>query len=230
VWLNAAGTDPLGSLGLGGSPSAFTPNAAGNVAYSLNSSAADATSSLGYGFRYAVSDHLSWTIQGLSSGSVQSTQTMLQYSPSAEWFIQYLVSGSSLGDGTSFGMQQVEVDYRARAGLHAAMSLTRQSLGSAEFDTTTFTMGTSLHDVSAQVGYTVATSTATADAFSAVQTLGYTTLSLTFPVSTWWWTVTGTMGNAGNASVAFSSEDGNLVVSVPIVPFGGFFLSYESRL
>ncbi len=154
---------------------------------------------------------------------------MLLYSPSADWYMRAFMSGWSLGDGTSSTTQQVEVGYRGHAGPQVSVTLARQLIGLTEFDTTTFTLSTSLHDVSAQFNYTIATANVTTAEFSAVQTLHYANLSLTFPINGWWWTVSGMMGDASNVTVTFFRENSNLSGSVSLVPLG-FSLSYEAKL
>ncbi len=209
VWLDASGT---------AAPSSF--------ASGLNVSAPDTTSSFAYGLRYAPSKDLSWTVQRLDSGSQGGTQTMLQYSLSADWYLRGFVSGWSLGDGTSFTMQQVQVGYQGHAGPQVSVTLARQLFGIVEFDTTTFALGTSFHGVSAQFDYK--TTTVTMAEFSAVQTLHYPTLSFTFPLKGWWWTVSGVMGDASNVMVTFSREDNNLSGQLSLAPLG-FGLSYKTK-
>ena len=194
----------------------------------LNASGIDATSNFASGLNVsgALSKDLSWTVQGLVSGSQGGTQTMLQYSPSADWYMRGVVFGWSLGDGTSFTTQQVQVGYRGTDGPQVSVTLARQLIGIAEFDTTLFTLGTSFHDVSAQFGYK--TSTVTTAEFSAVQTLHYPTLSFTFPIKGWWWTVSGMMGDASNVMATFSREDSNLSGELSLAPLG-FGLSYKTK-
>jgi hypothetical protein len=199
---------------------------ASNFASGRNVSATDGTSSLTYGLRYALSKDLSWTVQGLASESQGGTQTMLQYSPSADWSIRGFVSGWSSSDGTSSTTQQVQVSYQGHAGPQVSVTLARQLFGIAEFDTTIFTLSTSFHDVSAQFDYP--TTTMTMAEFSAVQTLQYPALSFTFPINGWWWTVRGTMGNTSNVMVTFSRENGNLSGELSLAPLG-FGLSYETK-
>ena len=209
LWLNASGTDATSSLVPG-----------------VNASATDATSNLAFGLRYALSESLSWTVQGLVSGSEGGTQTMLQYSPSADWYMRALMSASSSGDATSSTLQQVEVGYQGHAGPQVSVTLARQLFGIGEFDTTAFTFGTPLHDVYAQFNYRVATANVIMEEFSVARTLHYPTLSLAFPINGWWWTVSGMMGDASNVMVSFSREDGNLSADLSLIPLG-FWLSFS---
>ncbi len=194
----------------------------------LNASGTDATSNFASGLNVsgALSKDLSWTVQGLVSESQGGTQTMLQYSPSADWYVRGSVFGWSLGDGTSFTTQQVQVGYQGQAGPQVSVTLARQLIGIAEFDTTIFTLGTSFHDVSAQFDYR--TTTVTIAEFSTVQALHYPTLSFTFPIKGWWWTVSGMMGDASNVMVTFSREDSNLSGELSLAPLG-FGLSYKTK-
>ncbi len=194
----------------------------------LNASGSDAISNFASGLNVsgALSKDLSWTVQGLVSESQGGTQTMLQYSPSADWYVRGFVSGWSSGDGTSFTTQQVQVGYQGLAGPQVSVTLARQLFGIAEFDTTIFTLGTSFHDLSAQFSYK--TMTMTMSEFSAVQTLHYPALSLTFPINRWWWTVSGMMGDVSNVMVTFSREDSNLSGELSLAPLG-FGLSYKTK-
>jgi hypothetical protein len=134
---------------------------------------------------------------------------MLQYSPSADWYMLAFMSGWSLADGTSSTTQRIEVGYQGHAGPRVSLALERQLLGIAEFDTTTFTLGTSLHDVSAQFNYTVATSCMVMGGLSVTQTLHSSTLGLTFP---------------GNGR-----EDSSLSGDLSLIPLA-FVLSYVAEL
>ncbi len=224
VWLNALAIGTPSSLGL----DAFANDAMSSLRYGFNDSITDVTSNLSYGLRYTLSEHLSWTVQGLTDGSQDGTQIMLLYSPFADWYMRWSVSGWSLGDGTSSAVQQVQLGYQGYLGPQVSVTLARQLIGLTEFDTTTFTLSTSLHDVSAQINYRVAAANVTFEDFSAAHTLGYLTLSLTFPISGWWWTVSGMMGDLSNVVVSFSREDGNLAGNLSLVPLG-FGLSYETK-
>lgn len=225
VWLNASATNASGGLGL----NAFAPDAIGSPRSGVNDAAADVTRSLIFGLRYSVSDHLSWTVQGLAQGTEEGTQTILVFSPSPDWYVRWFQSGWSFGDGRSSTMQQVQLGYQGHPGPQASVTLARQSLGFTELDTTTFSLGASLHDVSVRLDYMVVTGTFTTDEFRATQTSHYPTLTLAFPTNGLWWTVSGMMGETRQFAIGFYTEDGNLSGNASLVPLSVSF-SYEFTL
>lgn len=221
MWLNAVAINRSDSLGL----NAFATDTISSPRLSGNGT--DVTSSLDFGLRYAFSEHLSWIVQGLTQGADEGAQTMFLYSPSPDWYMRWIMSGWAFGEGTSSIMQRVVLGYQGHPGPQVSVMLGRQSLGSAELDTTTFALGTSFHDVSVQFNYMIATSTATLEEFSAVQTFHYSTLSLTYPINGSW-TVGVTLGDASNFTIGLNAEDGNLSGNISLVPLS-FELSYEAK-
>ncbi len=207
---------------------ASAAGAIGDLVSGMNDSATGATSSLDFTLEYAPSDSFSWTIQGLMNGSEVSTKTMLLLSLPADWYMRWSLSGSSLGDGTSSMTQQMEVGYQGHAGPHVSLSLGRQLSGIADYNATTFTLSTSLRDVSAQLDYSVMTTITTAEEAWAVQTSRYTTLKFAFPMLGWLWTVSGKMADANNVIVGLSMGNDNLSMDLSLAPLD-FRLSYEAK-
>lgn len=193
----------------------------------LSGSASGVTGSVALALEYSPMERVSWTIESLMGGTQVSTQT-LRYSPSPEWYARMSL-GSSSGYGTSFATQQMEVGYQGSGGTQVALSLGRQLSGIAEYDTTIFTLSTSLHDVSAELKYaSFSTMITSSEESSAGYTSHYSALKFAFPLLGWLWTVSGTMADSSNIMVDVSMAKDNLSVGLTLNPLD-VRLSYEAK-
>jgi len=195
----------------------------------LSGSASGAISNLAVALEYTPAERLSWTVERLTSGPQVTTQTSLRYAPAAGWYTLLSQSGSSVGDGMSSTAQQVEVGYQSFGGPQVALRLGRQLYGIVEYDTTSFTVSTSLQDVSVQFEYSVSALITSPEEPSPGQTSYYPALRFAFPMLGWLWTVTGTMAEGSNVMVDVFVQRNSLSAGLSLTPLD-FRLSYQANL